>query len=325
MNGEFTYKTSLRLRGIACILVILHHLAEYVPALAFFANLGFLPVGIFLFGTGYGLITKYKSDGASYLKKLILVRVPYIIIAYLVANAVYLAVGLATDTMIKTTLTGFLFGGGALVTYSWYIILALFLYVSFYLSYRLFKNPALLLLLSAAWIVCMFVIGSGLHRAATVPCFFLGILAGAGDRIKKILFSRGSMAVTLVLFAAAFGAYCILSVGRLYALLLGVVFSAAFAVFSAALFVRLNKITAVGFLEKIGKISLELYLYQGAAIILSCMTSENRGVVFVISVFIITALFAAAVNCLTGHIMNGWKSIPAVRERCALVDKTGEK
>ena len=71
-----------QIQGAMCFLVILHHLSDYVAALSFFKYVGYLPVSVFLFYSGYGLSKSY-SEKIDYLKNLSRVRIPSYIYIYI--------------------------------------------------------------------------------------------------------------------------------------------------------------------------------------------------------------------------------------------------
>lgn len=271
----YSKQSFLRMRGVACFLVILHHLSDHIGALWLFQYIGYLPVGFFLFCSGYGLMISLTKKG--YLQHLILVRIPGIVLAYLVANAVYLCVRFSTGTLRRGTPLDFMFGGGALVTYSWHIICILYLYGAFWLSQFLFeKRPRVadltVVLAVLLWIVMMVCCGAEHpHRYNAVICFLGGILAGRKTKFKNALVDSRALIVASVGFLPSFAltVFCGVHNSPIWIQLIFMELS-----ISSFVIVILNagswyvsKVTHSVF-DGLGKISLEFYMYQGLIMLL---------------------------------------------------------
>lgn len=128
--------TGKALRGIFAIVVIFHHLTQYTVGghfFRYFANAGFLAVGVFFFFSGYGLQKKYDSD-PSYKKGFLLKRIPSVLIPYLVATLVYwggYAVAGAGSSV--TYMLTSIISDHTMVANAWYVMNILAFYVFFYL------------------------------------------------------------------------------------------------------------------------------------------------------------------------------------------------
>ncbi len=130
-------------------------------------------------------------------KNLSRVRIPSYIYIYILANLLYFCVRFFTDTLQITSIAGFLFGGNALVKYSWYIVLIVYLYIAFLVCFFLAqgnKRVAYVLLFCATvfWIVVMLYTGGGLHRVNSVPAYLAGCLVAEHKTLqRKIQAGRG--------------------------------------------------------------------------------------------------------------------------------------
>jgi hypothetical protein len=271
----YSRKSFLRIRGLCCILVILHHLSDHIDALRLFKYAGYLPVGFFLFCSGYGLVvSQTKKD---YLKHLILVRIPVILLAYLVANVVYLCVRLVTGTLQQGTLVDFLFGGGALVTYSWYIICVLYLYGCFWLSHTIFSKHRKLADLGVicsvvVWVAVMVISGAArIHRYNAVICFMGGYLAGRNSGFKNALVKMPTEITAFWVFLLSFrlAVSCSVHGSAIWIRLIWM----ELAVCSFVI-IMLNAgsryVVKVGksVFDNLAQISLEFYMYQGLMMLL---------------------------------------------------------
>lgn len=144
LNEEYvSVTTGKAMRGIFAIVVILHHLTQYTVgghAFRYFANAGFLAVGIFFFFSGYGLQKKYSMD-TSYEDGFLLKRIPSVFIPYLVATFVYwggyalVGAGSSFPYMLSS-----IFSSHTMVANGWYVINILVFYVFFYLLMRICKR-----------------------------------------------------------------------------------------------------------------------------------------------------------------------------------------
>ena len=287
------------MRGMCCILVILHHLSNYIDALWIFKYVGYLPVGFFLFCSGYGLVVSQTRK--NYLKRLILVRIPKILLAYLVANVVYLCTRLVTETLQKGTLFDFLFGGGALVTYSWYIICILYLYGCFWLSHAIFGKYRKLADLGVicavfVWIAIMVVSGAGPHRYNAVICFLGGCIAGRNIQFKNVLVKMSTVITASLVFLISFclAVTCAIHGFAIWVRLIWMELSVcSFVIIVLNVGTRYVARVQKSVFDDLGQISLEFYLYQGLMMLLlrnSLIQVQNDllfgTIVFIGSVFL---------------------------------------
>lgn len=190
-----------KLKGIAAILIIFHHVGQNIPINAIslpLHELGKYVVGIFFFLSGYGLIISLIKNN-QYLqgflqKRLLLIYVPFILI-----NAIDICInslrGREWESFeIVSTLFGFTLLDGAL----WYIQLILMYYLVFYILFKYLnmqKAVVGLVLFSLYYFMVGYLLGLGNHMINTSFCFVFGVLIGKNkemmftilQRYKKIL------------------------------------------------------------------------------------------------------------------------------------------
>lgn len=189
--GFLEQSNTKALSGFCAILVLLHHLGEQgLPVLRFFGGTGYLPVGFFLFLSGFGLTCSYETQ-PGYLRKLAWLRIPRILIPFILANIIYLPVKLALGDYAGLFSLKALFGGGAIVSYSWYVICILYCYASFFVAFRFFRKPLLAVAACiAVWIAAMIASGAGIHRYNATLCFLLGCYVGRNRVKAEVMMKR---------------------------------------------------------------------------------------------------------------------------------------
>ncbi len=141
VEGDYLSKDStLALRGILAVAIILHHLSEKTGTgflFPFMVHTGYLIVAIFFFLSGYGLSVQYQKKGNAYLQSFFRNRIVYIFLIWLFFGIIYYIYHISTgiDISIKDALISFVYGK-PIVKYSWYIAVQLWMYVFFFSVYR---------------------------------------------------------------------------------------------------------------------------------------------------------------------------------------------
>ena len=133
-------------RGILALMVVGYHLAEQTgdnSLFHIFAFLGFLPVAYFFFLTGYGLQKSYANK-PGYRITILKKRIPSVLIPYLLVTALYWLFHAVEGEVynLGAVLRSFA-EGHPFVTYSWYIVFVLVLYLGFWLVTALYRGNAL--------------------------------------------------------------------------------------------------------------------------------------------------------------------------------------
>ena len=145
-NDLISKEDGLSLRGMAALLVLLHHLApstENGLLLPKFYSVGAggIAVSLFFFLSGYGLQKQYIINGESYRKSFLKKRIPTILIPLALFTVlywlVYYSIGkvYTIQDMVADIRIGVPF-----VAYSWYLIALLLFYLFFWISMSVFKE-----------------------------------------------------------------------------------------------------------------------------------------------------------------------------------------
>lgn len=300
------------MQGVACILVILHHLSGHISSFWLFQYVGYLAVGFFLFCSGYGLVISLNGK-IGYLRHLILVRIPSMLLAYLIANVIYLCVRLATGTFKRGGLLDFLFGGNAIVSYSWYIICILYLYMAFWLCHVCFREhphiaDASLVIAVALWVAVMIYSGANHpHRYNAVICFLGGYFAGRNKRFGEAMVGRTVLFMAAAVLPPSFVAVVFCGVQdfpiwiRLIFMELSVCAFVIIMLNSGSIFCSMAEKSVF---DSLGKFSLEFYLYQGLVMLLfrNSLVHIGSDLLFCMVVFSGSVIIGKLMHCVDARL-----------------------
>ena len=170
VEDPWNRQQSLMLQALACIGVVLHHVTQEITGfgvinkgpITIFNSIGILFTSLFFFFSGYGLIVSVRTKEA-YLKTFLWKRLPTILVPFWIANIIavlvrifYMQIPMDTKDIIQYVLGLVLINGNG-----WYIVEIFFLYLAFYLIFKVCKNQKIaLVLLSIASLIPIVI---GLH------------------------------------------------------------------------------------------------------------------------------------------------------------------
>ena len=312
------------LRGIAVLIVLIHHAVQKSGSFLFlypFSVLGFGSVAVFFVLSGYGLGMQYKNK-ANYLRGFIPGKVSrmYIVfwIAYVLTSIGYLFQPNGCDIalIIHNCLTL-----SIVHTPTWYIKVQAFLYILFYLVYISrftfrFKLVLVYLLCTVYAGVCIW-LGVQQYWYFTILWFPIGLtIAFYKEQIEKV-FKKGALlitvlsgaamcVVTLIIFFMGYMGHPVLMEGTI---------TAAFVLFLLGLSYQI-RFTSRWIIE-IGKRSLELYLVHSMLLSMYpaywTMDSLSQYIVF-LGVSIAVAIIVRVLSYRVIRIIKGKKSTIAIGE-----------
>ncbi len=133
--------------GFCAVGIMLHHMSQTIyfagedaGILMFMVDIGVCFVGVFFFFSGYGLYSSLR-DKPDYLHGFLLKRLPVIVIPFYMCNFVFIAgAALGGYSFQKGELLPYLTGYTLMNTQMWYIVEIFFLYLLFYLVFKLIKK-----------------------------------------------------------------------------------------------------------------------------------------------------------------------------------------
>lgn len=150
------------LLGFCSLGIMLHHMSQTIyfanedpGVLMFMVDVGVCFVGVFFFFSGYGLYTSLR-DKPDYLKGFFKKRLPAIIVPFYMCNFVFIAgAAISGYRFKKGELLPYLTGWTLMNTQMWYVIEVFFLYLLFYLTFRLIKKDGAACLVYGILILAM--------------------------------------------------------------------------------------------------------------------------------------------------------------------------
>ncbi len=274
-SGEpFSRRQDTALRGIACLLVVLHHLAQRIPEAAMpftlFTYWGYLPVSFFFCVSGYGLLKSFCNK-ERYCQSVLLKRVPTLVFQYICYIAIYYGFSfLFTPHTFAYTLRS-LFNGYPTVTDSWYVLLIFIFYFVFGCigSFKKVKPIHMVISMFAVavvWIIYCKVIDFPLHWYMTSLTFPFGMLI-AYIESKKPIRATKAHPLAVVLCAVAFvGSFLIIYHKNFQPFIMH---NISGILFVSLIYLCLLKSTVGNAVTRfLGKISFEIYLIHRIFIIL---------------------------------------------------------
>ena len=227
---SWSRKQSKNLQGIACIMIIIHHMVQTMTnygqtdqgPISCFNSLGILFTSIFFFFSGFGLYTSYQKK-ENYTKRFLDNRLPQILIPFLVTNLLYIfALGLGDRITTLFHVPTSILGLTLINTNAWFLVEIMILYLAFYFVFTRIKNERTAFIMLTIFVISMILVSLLLcHDKSQVNghwfmgewwynttfLFIIGMFfAKNEDRIKKFFqkYYRIILPVTIVLFCLAY-------------------------------------------------------------------------------------------------------------------------
>lgn len=258
-------KTSA-LKSIMAIFIVLHHLSlQGITFLGVFHSWGAPIVSIFLFLSGYGLMKSLCKKGNVYLSNFFSHRIlKGILIPFFIAWGIFRILNIANLSSIHDELVMLVFNGITVLPHSWFVFAILYFYVSFYISYKYFKNIYCFLVLISLFILFeIWCQNWNYDRCWYVSAFSfpVGILIGKYENniIERIKSSNGYyFVIPASLFIIALCVYTKMELAYMFVYVLIPI------IFAAILFkVKLEVLMKFKIIKSLSNISFEIYLSQG--------------------------------------------------------------
>lgn len=286
-NDEFLSLTqSKALQGFCALCIMFHHMSQrtcvswidrsYVThGLDLFINAGYLMVAVFFFFSGYGLFKSYKSK-SDYFKYYFTRRILPIIIVSVITELMFLIFLMRRNAPLGVTTFISQEGPGFFHPYTWYIYAIIYLYVAFFISFKLIKKekPGFIFMIASAFVyiaVCDF-FGYGTWWFNSILLFPLGIYTSRFEKQFTEFFRKFYLPaniISIVLFIVTFvlgnASVAFLSVSYTFGRWVEFGGQALSAVFFVLILLLWSMKLRIGnkILAFLGKITLELYLVHG--------------------------------------------------------------
>lgn len=172
------------LLGFCALGIMLHHMSQTIyfagedtGILLFMVDVGVCFVGVFFFFSGYGLYISLRNK-PDYLKGFLKRRLPTVIVPFYMCNFVFIAVSAISGYQFEEgELLPYLTGWTLMNTQMWYIVEIFFLYVLFYLTFKLVKKDGAACLIYGLFVVAMTAVSLFLghdHKTVSGGAWFHG-------------------------------------------------------------------------------------------------------------------------------------------------------
>lgn len=266
-----TSSSSRQLKGVAILLVLIGHLCiQYSIKAPFLYFAGAEGVALFLILSGYGLTVSYLKKGIS--KDFIYKRLTTVMLPYMIVTALWILID--THHYGKRIIILSLLGFDPVRTIDptmWYISFIMLWYLFFYLIFKLPINNIFKLALLIAV--------SYLFRNHSLPqytqqlsyqwnlsayVFPIGVFIALYIDKLHTLAGKASNALILIIGLSSLVSYCINIKNNILGMNYYSASNITFALFAIVLFMSLANLNIkIKFLEFIGDISYEIYLFEG--------------------------------------------------------------
>lgn len=301
------------LRGIFAIVVVCHHLYQYIELFngtrigSMLEVSGSLAVSVFFFYSGYGLML--SSQKKDYIKNFFRNRFLPLYCFYVVLIIIYIGWTLLLEKSImpQEILQSFFFGE-TIVSKGWYLQATFVLYLLYLFSFAIFKSSKMQITVFAITIVfyCAFChfMGLNIWWYQSILSVILGMLwCCCKDKIDAILnkYSIVVFVLSLILFAAAY-IICNMWTFVILKMIRGLLFVCVTVVFSYILcntFIINNL-----FFNLCGKYSLEIYVSHGLFLRLIKLNIVNNKIVYVLVVIVGTVVTSLVLKIIYNKIVS---------------------
>lgn len=312
------------LRGMLAIEIVLYHMAQKGVGGVFFTQLnhfGYLPVPIFFFLSGYGLMYQYKKKGRVYLKNIWISRIGYLSLIYFLVTILYSVFKYAIGREI--TWLGF-FNNLILINPSpiglWYLIVQIVLYMFFYFAFILDTKKttkiSLVFLFILLFSILLYFIKSEIFWYQSNFAFAVGLLwSEYKERIDGII-KKHFLASILLVSMVLFGSVSLLYFARYFNFnitFLDIILKNIIGIFATVFVVICMKVIKPNakYWKFIGSISLEVYLIHPLVWVL--LRNDHIYIqddtLWTILTLAISICFAMIMNLFNKHILKFLRSL----------------
>lgn len=303
---EFDLKSSIAIKGVCSLLIILHHLSmvidynphNYTFNFSQFNSWGSLIVGVFFFISGFGLtknVTLYNNPIKSLSKRLYKVLLPLIITSLIYLTLIYI--------FDEINIQNFMLPN------SWYCYTIMFYYIVFFLSIMITTNK--LKILSINIVISLFFVLYLIYNDCSGYLFKSNLAFNLGmvyaifeSKIcNYIIHKKNNYIITLIVI---FNIIAIIDIAINY--ILNFSFPIGNYLFSIACCVFIFSITLIYNLNSkillfLGSISYELYLIHGTIIFFLTQVFPINDIVLIFTTFLLSLIISYLIRHLVRFIL----------------------
>jgi peptidoglycan/LPS O-acetylase OafA/YrhL len=295
---NFDVNATLPIRGLLAILIVCHHIGQQFSdtPIGIFTSFGMTLVSVFFFISGYGLMISYRKKGKAYLRNFFQHRLSKLLPVFLTLTLACVAYSCVLKHHPLSEITHDLLQGNPPLPNSWFMYAIIYQYVVFYIACKLSHTQRQCIVISAI-VTLISMVGMDLAHWGkwwwvSQPSFVIGmIIATCEEGLRKTLAKH-----TLVIAGAL-----LLATSRLIRGFVGRLLFPNLMPILVLFMVYAYGTTSNRIAHYLGKISLEIYLIQGLAII-AVQHFNLSWCPFTICVFLLTLPAAAIAHWLGSKI-----------------------
>lgn len=316
-NDYLGVKSTTGLKGFLALGIVFHHLSQWVTTGTEFSNFGYMGtyiVSVFFFLSGYGLYVQNERK-ESYLDNFLVKRLSKILIPLIIISSIYLIYRSINGQVLSSSFFIDLFKKGSTVIYNgWFVDIIILMYIFFYISFRMFSDKTIAILVNTVLIIFYIVLAIKLGYGfwwynSSIP-FVLGLVWAKNkeniDRLLKKYYFIPLVSVTVLLFISHQYSFILqkfhLVDNYSYALAANI----DNVIFTLFFILIVRKIDFSNkYLLFLGKISFELYMIHGLVMSIfgkHFVTSRLNDVIFTILVLIVSISLAWLINLIIKKI-----------------------
>ncbi len=320
LNKDYlSLETCGAFRGLFALVVVYHHLALNISGGVLFhqfTRVGYLVVAIFFFYSGYGLMKKHITS-PRYYEQFLIKRIPTLLIPYLIASIVYWIFDAATGTIYtcKDIMINTFLRGSPIVPFSWYIIAIIVFYVAFWMLMLVFKQHYGMIIICECFLYALYVLfchrmGYDVWWYQSAFALVVGMIWAYKETYLISLLEKNYFMIAAIAFLSfclsliLYNAVRFSLVALLFKIASACLFSVIVVLFSMK-FIIGNKMFCL-----LGKISLEIYMFQGIPISFLCSKNifQNE-FLWCISVLLLTIVIAIIFHLIFNKVLLFYRRI----------------
>ena len=319
-NKEYlSVESTSGLRGFLALGIIFHHLSPLVKSGEEFSNFSYMGtyiVSIFFFLSAYGLYVQNESR-ENYLDNFLVKRLSKIIVPFFIISLIYIFYRFVNGQLIDLNFFINLFKQGSTIIYNgWFVDIIILMYIFFYISFKLFQNKFLSIVLNTIFITCYICLaiklGYNFWWYNSALAFAIGLIWAKNqnkiDRVLEKYYFIVIVLVTVLLFVShrydILLKYLHIEDSYSYALAANLD-NIIFTIYFIIVFLKKINFSNV-YLNLIGRISFELYMIHGLVISMLgkiFVSSRVNDVLFTLFVLIVSLIFAWIINKIINVII----------------------
>ena len=319
-NKEYlSVKSTSGLRGFLALGIIFHHLSPLVKSGEEFSNFSYMGtyiVSIFFFLSAYGLYVQNERR-ENYLDNFLVKRLSKIIVPFFIISLIYIFYRFVNGQLIDLNFFINLFKKGSTIIYNgWFVDIIILMYIFFYISFKLFQNKFLSIVLNTIFIICYICLaiklGYNFWWYNSALTFAIGLIWAKNqnkiDRVIEKYYFIVIILVTVLLFVShkydVLLKYLHIEDSYSYALAANLD-NIIFTIYFIIVFLKKINFSNV-YLNLIGRISFELYMIHGLVISMLgkiFVSSRVNDVLFTLFVLIVSLIFAWIINKIINVII----------------------